>query len=44
MCGFHHPGIYLEHLMNVVGVFAKHGHAVIVGRGADFLYSAWPSV
>jgi len=32
-----YPGIYLEHLMNVVGVIAKHGHAVIVGRGANFI-------
>jgi hypothetical protein len=32
-----YPGIYLEHLMNVVGVLAKHGHAVIVGRGANFI-------
>lgn len=32
-----YPGIYLEHLMNVVGALAKHGHAVIVGRGANFI-------
>ncbi len=32
-----YPGIYLEHLMNVVGVIAKHGYAVIVGRGGNFI-------
>ncbi|WP_028323590.1 AAA family ATPase [Desulfatirhabdium butyrativorans] len=31
------PGVYLEHLMRVVGVIGKHGHAVIVGRGANFI-------
>lgn len=32
-----HPSIYLEHLMKVVGTIAKHGRAVIVGRGANFI-------
>ncbi len=32
-----YPGIYLEHLMNVVGVIAKHGRAVIVGRAGNFI-------
>lgn len=32
-----YPGIYLEHLMNVIGVIAEHGRAVIVGRGANFI-------
>ena len=32
-----HPSIYLEHLMKVVGTIGKHGHAVIVGRGANFI-------
>ncbi len=31
------PGVYLEHLMRVVGVIAKHGNAVIVGRGSNFI-------
>jgi len=31
------PGLYLEHLMKVVNVIAKHGHAVIIGRGANFI-------
>lgn len=31
------PGIYLEHLMKVISVIAKHGSAVIVGRGANFI-------
>ncbi|MEW6258995.1 MAG: cytidylate kinase-like family protein [Thermodesulfobacteriota bacterium] len=31
------PGVYLEHLMRVVGVIGKHGNAVIVGRGANFI-------
>lgn len=32
-----HPSIYLDHLMKVVGTIGKHGHAVIVGRGANFI-------
>jgi cytidylate kinase len=32
-----HPSIYLEHLMKVVGTVGKHGRAVIVGRGANFI-------
>jgi cytidylate kinase len=32
-----HPGIYLEHLMRVIGTIGKHGHAVVVGRGANFI-------
>ncbi len=32
-----YPGIYLNHLMKVVGTIGKHGHAVIVGRGANFI-------
>jgi cytidylate kinase len=32
-----HPNIYLEHLMKVIGTIGKHGHCVIVGRGANFI-------
>jgi cytidylate kinase len=32
-----YPGIYLQHLIKVVTVIGKHGHAVIVGRGANFI-------
>lgn len=32
-----HPSIYLEHLMKVVGTIGKHGRAVVVGRGANFI-------
>lgn len=31
------PGVYLEHLMEVVSVIAEHGHAVITGRGGNFI-------
>jgi cytidylate kinase len=31
------PDQYLQHLMKVVGTIGKHGHAVIVGRGANFI-------
>lgn len=31
------PGLYLEHLMKIVHVIGKHGRAVIVGRGANFI-------
>lgn len=32
-----HPSIYLDHLMKVVGTIGKHGRAVVVGRGANFI-------
>jgi cytidylate kinase len=32
-----HPSIYLDHLMKVVGTIGRHGRAVIVGRGANFI-------
>jgi cytidylate kinase len=32
-----HPDLYLEHLFKVVSTIAKHGRAVIVGRGANFI-------
>ncbi len=32
-----HPSIYLNHLMKVVGTIGRHGRAVIVGRGANFI-------
>lgn len=32
-----HPNFYLDHLMTVVGTIGKHGHAVVVGRGANFI-------
>ena len=31
------PGLYLDHLMKIVHVIGKHGRAVIVGRGANFI-------
>ncbi len=31
------PDEYLQHLMRVVGTIGKHGRAVIVGRGANFV-------
>jgi cytidylate kinase len=31
------PGLYLEHLMKIVHVIGKHGRAVIVGRGSNFI-------
>jgi cytidylate kinase len=31
------PDRYLQHLMKVLGTIGKHGRAVIVGRGANFL-------
>jgi cytidylate kinase len=31
------PGIYLEHLLKIVSTIGKHGRAVIVGRGANFI-------
>ena len=33
------PDQYMKHLMKVVGTIGKHGRAVIVGRGANFLLS-----
>lgn len=32
-----HPDVYLEHLKKVVSAIGKRGHAVIVGRGANFI-------
>ncbi len=34
------PDKYLKHLMKVIGTIGKHGHAVIVGRGANFILSS----
>ena len=31
------PDQYLQHLMHVVGTIGKHGRAVVVGRGANFI-------
>jgi len=31
------PDQYLRHLMNVIGTIGKHGRAVVVGRGANFV-------
>ncbi|MDJ0831319.1 MAG: cytidylate kinase-like family protein [Desulfobacterales bacterium] len=31
------PDQYLQHLMKVVGALGKHGRAVLVGRGANFI-------
>jgi cytidylate kinase len=31
------PDQYLKHLMKVIGTIGKHGKAVIVGRGANFI-------
>jgi cytidylate kinase len=35
-----HPDLYLEHLLKVISTIAKHGRAVIVGRGANFILPA----
>ena len=35
-----HPDTYLRHLLQVVSTIAKHGRAVIVGRGANFILPA----
>ena len=35
-----HPDLYLEHLFKVISTIAKHGRAVIVGRGANFILPA----
>lgn len=32
-----YPGIYMEHLEKVLGAISRRGHAVVVGRGANFL-------
>lgn len=32
-----YPGIYLEHLLKVISTIGKHGRAVIVGRGANYI-------
>ena len=34
------PDEYLQHLMKVIGVIGKHGRAVVVGRGANFILPA----
>ncbi|CAB1058932.1 hypothetical protein D1BOALGB6SA_3690 [Olavius sp. associated proteobacterium Delta 1] len=31
------PDQYLQHLLNVIGTLGKHGRAVVVGRGANFV-------
>ena len=35
-----HPDTYLKHLLVVISTIAKHGRAVIVGRGANFILPA----
>jgi cytidylate kinase len=35
-----YPGDYLRHLMKVMGTIARHGRAVVVGRGANFILPA----
>lgn len=35
-----HPSIYLDHVMRVIGTIGKHGHAVVVGRGGNFIIPA----
>ncbi|MCF8062860.1 MAG: cytidylate kinase-like family protein [Deltaproteobacteria bacterium] len=32
-----YPGTYLKHLVHIVTAIGLHGHAVIVGRGANFI-------
>jgi cytidylate kinase len=32
-----HPDTYLDHVVRVVGTIGMHGHAVVVGRGANFI-------
>ena len=34
------PDQYLQHLLNVVGALGRHGHAVLVGRGGNFILPA----
>ena len=31
------PDQYLRHLLKIIGSIGKHGHAVVVGRGANFI-------
>jgi cytidylate kinase len=31
------PDQYLRHLMKVIGTIGRHGHAIILGRGANFI-------
>jgi cytidylate kinase len=31
------PDEYLQHLMKVIGIIGKHGRAIIIGRGANFV-------
>jgi hypothetical protein len=31
------PDQYLQHLMKVIGIIGKHGGAVVVGRGANYI-------
>ena len=31
------PDRYMQHLMKAIGTIGKHGHAVVVGRGANFI-------
>ncbi len=35
-----HPDTYLKHLLPVISTIAKHGRAVIVGRGGNFILPA----
>jgi cytidylate kinase len=35
-----HPDTYLKHLLEVISTIGKHGRAVIVGRGANFILPA----
>lgn len=35
-----HPNIYLDHVMRVIGTIGKHGNAVVVGRGGNFIIPA----
>jgi len=35
-----HPDTYLRHLLVIISTIAKHGRAVIVGRGANFILPA----
>ena len=35
------PDEYLQHLLKVIGTIGKHGRAVIVGRGANYILPAW---
>ncbi len=34
------PDAYMKHLVKVVSTIASHGHAIIVGRGANFILPA----